>query len=71
VRLHAQSRCVPGRPLLAPIYRWPSLEDPVGFDTDPSYMTVYNTTSFSTMITLRLLSWAYVSTGLYPDRPQG
>jgi hypothetical protein len=30
----AQSRCVPGRPLLAPIYRWPGLKDPFGFDTD-------------------------------------
>jgi hypothetical protein len=30
----AQSPCVPGRPLLAPIYRWPGLEDPFGFDTD-------------------------------------
>jgi hypothetical protein len=30
----AQSRCVPDRPLLAPIYRWPGLEDPVRFDTN-------------------------------------
>jgi hypothetical protein len=44
VGLQAQSRCVHGRPLLALIYRWPGLEDPVGFDTDPLYMTVYNTT---------------------------
>jgi hypothetical protein len=24
---------VPDRPLLAPIYRWPGLKEPVGFDT--------------------------------------
>jgi hypothetical protein len=30
----AQSRRVPSRPLLAPIYRWPGLEDLVGFDTN-------------------------------------
>jgi hypothetical protein len=30
----AQSQSVPGRPLLAPIYRWPGLEDPVGFNTN-------------------------------------
>jgi hypothetical protein len=44
MELQDQSRCVPDRPLLAPIYRWLGLEDPVGFDTDLSYMTVYNTT---------------------------
>jgi hypothetical protein len=30
----AQSQSVPGRPLLAPLYRWPSLEGLVGFDTN-------------------------------------
>jgi hypothetical protein len=30
----AQSQSVSGRPLLAPIYRWPGLEDPVGFNTN-------------------------------------
>jgi hypothetical protein len=30
----AQSQSVPGRPLLAPIYRWPGLEDLVGFNTN-------------------------------------
>jgi hypothetical protein len=30
----AQSQSVPGRPLLAPIYRWPGLKDPVGFNTN-------------------------------------
>jgi hypothetical protein len=27
------SQSVPDRPLLAPIYRWPGLKEPVGFDT--------------------------------------
>jgi hypothetical protein len=30
----AQSQSVPGRPLLAPLYRWPGLKDPVGFNTN-------------------------------------
>jgi hypothetical protein len=30
----AQSQSVSGRPLLAPIYRWPGLKDPVGFNTN-------------------------------------
>jgi hypothetical protein len=30
----AQSQSVPGRHLLASIYRWPGFEDPVGFDTN-------------------------------------
>jgi hypothetical protein len=29
----AYSQSVLGRPLLAPIYRWPGLKEPVGFDT--------------------------------------
>jgi hypothetical protein len=37
----AKSQCIPGRPLVVPIYRWPSLEDPVGFYTDSSYMAIY------------------------------
>jgi hypothetical protein len=32
----AQSQFVPGRPLLPPIYRWPGLKDPVGFNTNYS-----------------------------------
>jgi hypothetical protein len=32
----AQSESVPSRPLLTPIYRWPGLEDPVGFNIDYS-----------------------------------
>jgi hypothetical protein len=34
----AYSQSVPNRPLLAPIYRWPGLKEPVGFDT---YYNVY------------------------------
>jgi hypothetical protein len=30
----AQSQSVPGQPLLAPLYRWPGLEDLVGFNTN-------------------------------------
>jgi hypothetical protein len=40
----AKSRCVPDRPLLAPFYRWPGLEEPVRFDTN--YNTGYNTISY-------------------------
>jgi hypothetical protein len=29
----AYSQSVPGWPLLAPIYRWPGLKEPVGFNT--------------------------------------
>jgi hypothetical protein len=29
----AYSQSIPGRPLLAPIYRWPGLKEPVGFVT--------------------------------------
>jgi hypothetical protein len=38
----AQSQFVPGRPLLAPIYRWPGLKDPVGFDTNYSVRIRYH-----------------------------
>jgi hypothetical protein len=37
----AQSRSVPGRPLLTPIYRWPGLKDPVGFNTNYSVRIRY------------------------------
>jgi hypothetical protein len=30
----AESQSIPGRPLLAPLYRWPGLEEPVGFNTN-------------------------------------
>jgi hypothetical protein len=32
----AQSQSVAGRPLLAPIYRWPGLKDPVGLNKNYS-----------------------------------
>jgi hypothetical protein len=32
----AQSQSVPGRPLLDPMYRWPGLKEPVGFNTNYS-----------------------------------
>jgi hypothetical protein len=32
----AQSQSIPGPPLLAPIYRWPSLKDLVEFNTNYS-----------------------------------
>jgi hypothetical protein len=37
----AQSQSVPGRPLLAPIYRWPGLKDPVRFNTNYSVRIRY------------------------------
>jgi hypothetical protein len=39
----AQYPSVPGRPLLAPIYRWPGLKAPVGFNTTTS---LYDTDSY-------------------------
>jgi hypothetical protein len=30
----AQSQSVPGRPLMAPLYRWPGLKDSVKFNTN-------------------------------------
>jgi hypothetical protein len=38
----AQSQSVSGRPLLAPIYRWPGLKEPVGFDTNYSARIQYH-----------------------------
>jgi hypothetical protein len=38
----AQSQSVPGRPLLAPMYRWPGLKDPVGFNTNYSVHIRYH-----------------------------
>jgi hypothetical protein len=42
--ISAQSRSVPDRPLLAHFYRWPGLEEPIGFDTN--YNTGYNAISY-------------------------
>jgi hypothetical protein len=41
VLILAQSHSIPGRPLLAPIYRWPGLKDPVGFNTNYSVRIRY------------------------------
>jgi hypothetical protein len=37
-----QSQSVPGRPLLAPIYRWPGLKDLVGSNTNYSVRIQYH-----------------------------
>jgi hypothetical protein len=49
----AQSQSVPGRPLLAPIYKWPGLKDPVGFNTNHSVCIWYH-----------LIFWLYLWLGL-------
>jgi hypothetical protein len=41
----AQSRYIPGRPLLALTYRWPGLKDPVGFDTNLSIILLKQLTT--------------------------
>jgi hypothetical protein len=38
----AQSQSVPGRPLLAPIYRWSGLKDPVRFNINYSVRIRYH-----------------------------
>jgi hypothetical protein len=38
----AQSQSVPGRPLLAPLYRLPGLEEPVGFNTNYNVYIQYH-----------------------------
>jgi hypothetical protein len=42
----AQSQSVPDRPLLAPLYRWPGLEDPVGFNTNYNIRIRYHTSVY-------------------------
>jgi hypothetical protein len=37
----AQYQSIPSRPLLAPIYRWPGLKDPIGFNTNYSVRIRY------------------------------
>jgi hypothetical protein len=49
----------------------PGLEDPVGFNTESQYMAVYISVSIFKYNILRLLSWAYISMGLYPNVPHG
>jgi hypothetical protein len=50
-----QSQSVPGRPLLAPIYRWPGLKDPVGFNTNT--VSVYDIISYFDYV----YDWAYLN----------
>jgi hypothetical protein len=54
-----QSQSVPGRPLLAPLYRWPGLEDPVGFNTN-----------YNVCIWYHLVFWLHLCLGL-PNGPRG
>jgi hypothetical protein len=51
----AQSQSVPGRPLLAPIYRWPYFKDPVGFNKIT--MSVYEVISYFDYV----YDWAYLN----------
>jgi hypothetical protein len=55
----AQSQYVPGRPLLAPLYRWPGLEDTVGFNTN-----------YNICIRCHLVFQLHLCLGL-PNGPQG
>jgi hypothetical protein len=56
-------------PLLAPIYRWPGLKEPIGFYTDSPYKAVYILVSMFKYNILILLYWAYISMGLYLNIP--
>jgi hypothetical protein len=51
----AQSQSVHGRPLPAPLYRWPGLEEPVGFNTN------YNVCIRCHLIFRLHLAWAYLT----------
>jgi hypothetical protein len=55
----AQSQSFPGRPLLAPLYRWPGLEEPVGFNTN-----------YNVFIWCHLVFWLHLCLGL-PNGAQG
>jgi hypothetical protein len=55
----AQSQYVPGRPLVAPLYRWPGLEDPIGFNTN-----------YNVCIWYHLVFWLDLCLGL-SNGPQG
>jgi hypothetical protein len=54
-----QSQSVPGRPTLAPLYRWPGLEEPVGFNTN-----------YNIYIQCHLVFRLHLCLGL-PNGPQG
>jgi hypothetical protein len=49
----AQSQSIPGWPLLAPIYRWPGLKEPIGFNTN-----------YSVCIRYQLIFWLCLWLGL-------
>jgi hypothetical protein len=55
----AQSQSILGQPLLAPIYRWPGLEDLVRFNTN-----------YNICIRCHLVFRLHLCLGL-PNRPQG
>jgi hypothetical protein len=55
----AQSQSVPGWPLLAPLYRWPGLEEPVRFNTN-----------YNVCIQYYLIFRLHLCLGL-PNGPQG
>jgi hypothetical protein len=55
----AQSQSVHGRPLLAPLYRWPGLEELVRFNTN-----------YNVCIRCHLVFQLHLCLGL-PNRPQG
>jgi hypothetical protein len=55
----AQSQSVPGRPLLAPVYRWPGLDEPVRFNTN-----------YNVCIQCHLVFRLHLCLGL-SNRPQG
>jgi hypothetical protein len=38
----AQSQSIPSQPLVAPLYRWPGLKDPVGFNTNYNVRIQYH-----------------------------
>jgi hypothetical protein len=69
--LQAQSWCVPGRPLLAPLYRWPGPEVLVrSYTNSPCYGGLHVVSLFEYSI-YRLLSWTYILMGLNPNISQG
>jgi hypothetical protein len=62
LNITAKSRSISGWPL--------DLKEPVGFYIDSPYKAVYISVSIFEYNTIRLLYWAYVPMGLYPNTPQ-
>jgi hypothetical protein len=56
----AQSQSAPGRPLLAPLYGWPGIKDPVMFNTNYNVCIRYQTGPGGAKIT-GLISYTLVS----------